>query len=78
MARRPSESQWLLRLGLTTHRLASFGSEQDQGVLALLIDHEEALRQFGRCEQAGDSERSLDLVEVVLARLEQEPLGSDG
>jgi hypothetical protein len=53
------------------HRLAALGGEEDRAVFELLIAHEEALREYGRREQAGDSERSLELVDVVLDRLRQ-------
>ena len=56
-------------------RLASLGRERDRPVLALLIHHEEALRDFGRSELAGDPDRSLDPVDGVIARLQRRSPG---
>jgi len=57
-------------------RLAVLSGSRHQPVLELLIDHEEALREFARREVAGDGADSLEPVDAVLDRLNQHRPGS--
>jgi hypothetical protein len=50
-------------------RLAALAPTGDLPTLQLLIEHEEALREFGRQEQAGNPAGALDRVQRVLADL---------